>query len=113
MHKANQATLKEAAEILGVSFSAVQFAAHRGTIPSYKEPKQNKTRRRIMVDLTDVEAWIETRRATGKQRAYELFNKGHSIDSIVERTDIARSTILKELNKHGIHFDRRGEVISS
>lgn len=54
--RANTATPREAAEIIGVNFSTLTTAIHTGALPS------RKVKGRRVVDLEDVEAWNLTRK---------------------------------------------------
>jgi hypothetical protein len=61
---ANEATLTEAAEIVGVNRATLRTAAMVGHVPASIRGG------RYVVDLADVEAWNETRRV-GRPPCYE------------------------------------------
>jgi excisionase family DNA binding protein len=57
---ANQATIREAAEIIGVPFYTLRNAVRKGAVPHEREQIGKSSR--IRLDLEDVEAWNITRR---------------------------------------------------
>lgn len=112
LDKANEATLTEASEILGIKRYRIQNAIDAKIIPAKKRKRvgSDGTPRRVwIVDLSDIEAWIDITQTSRTEQALKYLELGYHPETIATEMEIEYESVLKLLNRAGVKFKPSGK----
>lgn len=98
--QANIATVTEAAEILGVNRDLIRAAIRRGDLQA------ERAGRDYMVDLQDVEVYVNRPKHPRMESAMELHRNGYQPAAIARALGIKTRSVQKLLNRAGVYFGR-------
>lgn len=107
--QANQASLSEAAELLGTTKGRLRQAIKAGFLSGTKRPwrKGNVGRQECwVVDLEDVEAYLSRTNSPRRDEMANFWNDGRSIEWIAAHMEVKPRSVARALQRAGIKTGR-------
>lgn len=108
---ANRATVREAADIIGVDVDMLHSAVSAGTVPTI-----GVDRGRRLVDLEDVEAWKSIRESGIYASGHDILHlraMGHDVPSIARLMKIAEDSVARFFKRQRAKCFQNGSGLSS